>query len=259
MKSIAITGSKGLIGNKFYCQYKKKYKITKYIYDINNYKKINEFIRKNNFSYFLHFASFSRSNCIINKKKCYITNYLSTKNIVNKLKYKNTKLIFLSSSHIYKKTNKKIKESFSKKPINYYGKLKLKSENYIIKNLKNYLIIRLFNVYGKKQSRGYFIPDIISKIKKKKLIKIDNSKRDFIDVNEVSRFLNFTISKNIQGIFNFGSGKSHDLVKIINMISLKLKTKPIIKKTKIKHMIVSDNYLIKKTGFKFKNEKNINF
>ena len=88
----------------------------------------------------------------------------------------------------------KLKETSKTNPRNTYAKLKLKSENYIKRNYKNYTILRLFNVYGPNQSKSYFIPDIKEKIINGKIINIDKSVRDFILVSEVSRVIKFIIN-----------------------------------------------------------------
>ena len=140
-----------------------------------------------------------------------------------------------------------------------YGKLKLKSENYLRKNLSNFLIIRLFNIYGKDQPNGFFLTDIKKKIIKEEEIKVDNSYRDFINIENVVKFLNFSIQNDIKGIFNLGSGKSYSLIKIIKKISKKIKKIPVLKINNKKDYLISDNTKLKKIRFKFINEKNFNF
>ena len=121
------------------------------------------------------------------------------------------------------------------------------------------MIIRIFNIYGKQQPKGYFISDIKEKIKNKQSISINNSYRDFIHVDEVSRFLAFSIFKDLKGIFNLGSGKSYHLANIIKIISIKMKIKFNLLINKKKDKLISDNTLIEKSGFKVKNEKNFSF
>lgn len=250
MKIVCIDGFNSYLGQNFYKKYKKNYKILKFQSDINNIKKLKNFIKNNNISIFIRFAGLSKSCCEQNQKKCYRTNYEANKKIVDYIKTKKIKFIFLSTSHIYKPTNKKIDESFEKKPINTYGKYKFKSENYIKKHLKDFLILRVFNIYGINQPNGYFFSDIIEKIKNKQKISINNSYRDFIHVNEVSKFINFCLKKNLIGIINLGSGKSFSLKKIIIMISNKLKIPCKIKIYNKSDKIVSSNRLIKKIGYK---------
>ena len=258
MKIVCVDGFNSYLGQNFYNKYKKRYKILKFKSDINNIKEIKNFINKHKISVFIRFAGLSRSNCEKYQKKCYRTNYEANKKFVNYIKTKKIKFIFLSTSHVYKSSNKKIDENFEKKPSNIYGKYKLKSENYIRKHLKDFLILRVFNIYGPNQPKGYFFSDIQEKIKNKQKIYINNSYRDFIHVNEVSRFLNFSIKKDLKGILNLGSGKSFSLQKIIKMISNKLKKPCIITKYNKNDKIVSSNNLIRKIGYKIKNEKNFN-
>ena len=257
MKIVCIDGFNSYLGQNFYNKYKKNYKIIRFKSNINNIKELENFINKKKISVFIRFAGLSRSNCEKNQKKCYRTNYEANKKFVNYLKNKKIKFIFLSTSHVYKSTNKKINENFEKKPSNIYGKYKLKSENYIKKYLKNFLILRVFNIYGPNQPKGYFFSDIQEKIKNKQEILINNSYRDFIHVNEVSRFINFSLKKDLRGILNLGSGKSFNLQKIIMMLSNKLKIPCKITKYNKTDKIVSSNKLIKNIGYKIKNE-NIN-
>jgi len=255
MKIICIDGFNSYLGQNFYNKYKKNYKIIKFKSDINNIKELENFINKKKISVFIRFAGLSRLNCEKNQKKCYRTNYEANKKFVNCIKDKKIKFIFLSSSHVYKSTNKKINEDFEKKPSNIYGNYKLKSENYIRKHLKNFLILRVFNIYGPNQPKGYFFSDIQEKIRNKQEILINNSYRDFIHVNEVSRFINFSLKKNLKGVLNLGSGRSFNLQKIIMMLSNKLKIPCKITKYNKTDKIVSSNKLIKNIGYKIKNEK----
>ena len=62
----------------------------------------------------------------------------------------------------------------------------------------------------------------------------------------------------MKGIFNLGSGKSLSLQKIIKMISNKLRVPCKIIKYNKTDKIVSSNSLIRKIGYKIKNEKNFN-
>ena len=258
MKIVCIDGFNSYVGRNFYNKYKKNYKILKFKSDINNVSKLEDYINKNKISVFIRFAGLSRSSCEKDKKKCYRTNYEANKKFVNFIKTKKIKFIFLSTSHVYKYSNKKINENFEKKPTNIYGKYKLKSENYIKKHLKDFLILRVFNIFGPNQPKGYFFSDIQEKIKNKQKIFINDSYRDFIHVKEVSRFLDFSIKKDLKGIFNLGSGKSFSLHKIIKMISNKLNIPfDLIKSNKI-DKIISSNKLIEDIGYKIKNEKNFN-
>ena len=97
------------------------------------------------------------------------------------------------------------------------------------------------------------------KIKNNKEIIINNSYRDFIHVNEVSRFINFVLHKKLNGVFNVGSGRSYKLSNIIKIMSEKMKIKPNLLIKKKIDKLVSDNTIIKNKGFIVKNEKNLSY
>ena len=259
MKIICIDGFNSYLAKKFYNKYKEKYKIFRFKSDINNISELKNFIDKKKITIYIRFAGLSRSNCEINPKGCYSTNYIANQKLVKFIKLKKIKLIFMSSSHIYSHSNKKINEKFNTCPNNNYGRFKLKSENYIKKHLDDYLIMRIFNIYGKDQPKGYFFSDMKEKIKNNKEIIINNSYRDFIHVNEVSRFINFVLHKKLNGVFNVGSGRSYKLSNIIKIMSEKMKIKPNLLINKINDKLVSDNTLIRNKGFIVKNEKNLSF
>ena len=261
MKIIGISGYKRFIGNHFYQKNKKKIKIIHYKKDINNMSELKKFIIKKKITHFINFAGLSRLRCSENKSECEKTNFKSIKSIVNyfnKLKNK-PMFVFISTCHVYGKSNKKLNENSKLSPNSLYAEMKLKSEQFIKNNYENYSILRLFNVYGPNQPMSFFIPDMIEKVKKKQIIKIDNSIRDFIHVNTVSRVIKFIINKEIIGVLNVGSGRGQSLKSIINDIGHNIKIKPLVKVLKKKTKIVADLRLLESKGFKFKkNEKHFN-
>tara|TARA_B110000003_G_C16574512_1_gene505631 strand:- start:403 stop:1191 length:789 start_codon:yes stop_codon:yes gene_type:complete len=261
MKNIIINGYNSYIASIFYNKYKNKLKILNYKKDINDIKLFKIFLKKKKFEYFIHFAGLSRKKCVFNKRLCSKTNFLAIK---NKIDYLNTlknkpMFIFISSSHVYDYSDKKIKEEFKKKPKDLYGELKLKSENYIRKNYNNYCILRLFNIYGKDQPSSYFVSDINKKILDNREIVIDNSIRDFINAKYVAKIIYFIISNNINDIINIGTGKGLSLLSIVKKIAQINKKKALVKIRKSSTKLVADISLLKSYGFKLKNnEKNFN-
>ena len=262
MNVVVINGYNSFIGKNYFQNFKDRYKIIHYKKDINNKSELLKFVKRNKFTHFIYFAALSREKCDLNKKLCKKTNYTSVKSAVDifNLLKKKPKLIFISSSHVYDSSSSKLNEKSKLRPKSLYAKLKLKSENYIKKNYSNYSILRIFNVYGKNQPRGYFIPDMIDKMKKNIEIKVNKSVRDYIHVNEVSRIINFVIEKKIIDTLNVGTGKGVSLNFLIKQISRKYKLKTFLKTSQIKDKIVADISLLKSNKYKFRyNEKYINF
>ena len=261
-KKIVITGGSGLLGSYFFNKYKSKYKIIKYN---NRIEKINLFynwIKKKNFDYFIHFAAITRQNNQVNRNKINLINVKSSKNILltlHKLKIKDFKyFLFISSSHVYGKSKFKIKETTKRKPINIYGMSKKKVEDFILKNQSKFNfkigIARVFNITGKKQKKGYFITDMINKIKTGDKINNINKFRDFIHLDDVVKSLNLLIKKNYSKPINICSGKKINLIEVCQILNRKLFKKKLIFNEKKGENIFGNNTMLKKLGIKkFKN------
>tara|TARA_X000000368_G_C22887696_1_gene648160 strand:+ start:33 stop:842 length:810 start_codon:yes stop_codon:yes gene_type:complete len=264
MIACGVTGYNGNLGKKFIKTFK-KYKFIKFKGDITKKKDLEKWFNLNKLDFILHFASIVPTRIVNNNyKKALNVNYNGTKNIVNIIA-KNKKLkwfFFASTSHVYKETNKKIKESFVKKPTSLYGLTKLKAENYIIKKLKNtstkYCIGRIFSIADNKK-KEFLIPSLIqkTKTKKKKIIFYDlNHYRDFITTKEISQIIDTLWQKKYSGIINISSGKKIYLKNLAKYICKKNNKVPIFKDNKYPTTIISDTQKLKKIWL---NKKRLNF
>jgi len=254
---IGITGHKGILAKSIIKYLKKKnLRISLYQHDILDYNKLSKWLKRVNI--IIHLASVT-SIKRVNENKNYAkkVNFEATEFLVSCIKNTNKKLVFLSSSHVYGSSNKKISETTKKSPITYYGYLKSLSEEAIESNLNNYLIIRLFSYYSIFQNTDFLIPSLIKKIKelkhRKLKIKNYNHIRDISSVNFVANQICLLIVKNTKGIINCGSGKGIEIKDLAIKIA-KLKFNKVVQldgrfKTKQITQIICDNSkLIKITG-----------
>ena len=212
-EKVVITGGKGLLGSFFYKKYKKKYNIIRYPYRIEHFNKFKNWLRNKNFQYFIHFAAITKNETQKNES-INLINVKSTINIIksiSKKKIKNFKyFLFISSSHVYGNSSKKIKENKKTTPYNPYGLSKKKVEDYIFKNRNKYKfkigIARVFNSTGPKQKIGNFVPDMIKKIKKENFI--DNvNQLGFHTHRGCNESLDLLIKKKFDPAINISSGK----------------------------------------------------
>lgn len=215
---VLISGSRGFIGKELIKVLRKK-KIS-YLTLKTSYIKRNNFTYKN-ITHFLHLGF------RIGTTKSNTTEKNIKKNLVDiktlcKMLNPDIRFIFISSIGVncFKNTNKIFKNKY------YYSKLKC--ENYLIKNFKNYLIIRLPNVYGLNQKSNFLIPSIIKKLKKnKKMIKINNydDNRDYIFLSDVVKIIinSFKIKNNF--ILNIFSSNVFSVYEVTKLIVKKLKIK----------------------------------
>ena len=225
---LGITGYKGILGKSIINYIKKyeksNYKISVYKHNVLDFKKLGKWIDK--VDIILHLAAVTSIYEVYkNKKYAERVNYLSVKFITKKIKYINSKkkLIFISSSHVYSSSNKKISENSLINPSTYYGKLKYKSELEIQRNLSNFIIIRLFSYYSPTQSKEFLIPALINKIKniegRKLKIKNYNNIRDISTIDYVTKQITSLIFKNFNGIVNCGSGNGISLESLAKKIA----------------------------------------
>lgn len=201
--------------------------------------------------------------CEKNKKQATAVNFIQIK-IILKYINKNQKIIYLNSNSGYGvgEKNKYCTEESSLNPISHYGVTKVQSEQYIIKNFKNFVCFRLATVFGYSYRMrtdlivNYYIKEAI--IKKKLEIFEPHFRRNFIHVKDVVRAIQFVIENfnKVKGqIYNLGLSNAN-----LTKLELAKKVKKVIPKLKIK--IISgkkdpdqrdyfvSNKKIEKRGFK---------
>lgn len=262
---VGITGASGVLGSYFIRHFKKKFIYRIYNHRIENTIKLNKWLKKNkNIEIFLHFAALaSITHSKINKRKTFLINANSTIKLLktlrrlktNELKY----FLYVSTSHVYKPSFKKIEESSTRIPINIYGKSKKIPEDFIIKNRKEFLfnigIARIFNFYNKTQKKGFFIPDIIKKLKNKKIktlkIKKINTLRDYINLKDIVNILLFLIKNRIDKPVNVGSGIKLNLINLVKKIKIKYKSKTKVEYESKKYPgLVANIKFLRRIGYK---------
>ena len=262
-KKIILTGGNGLLGSNFKKKFSNKFKIISYPYRIEDISKFKKWLKFRKFDYFIHFASITRNEEKKYKSKIKIINFDSTQKIIETLNEKVVKhfkfFLFISSSHVYGHSPKKIKENNKRNPINEYGKSKKNVEDFIFKNRKKFYfkigIARIFNTTGKNQKKGFFIPDMFEKIKKQSYINNINQYRDFIHIDDVLNSIKLIIMKEFTNPVNVSSGKKINLIQICRKINrFFFKNRKLYFDQKRRGDLYGNNNLLKKLGIKkFKN------
>ena len=171
--------------------------------DLINLKKIN-------FDLIINCIGLSDvENCEKNSKLTKKLN-ITIPNIINNFAKKNKiKLIHISTDHLYNGKKNLYFENNKTSPLNAYAKSKLKSEQSILKNNNNTLIIRTnFFCNGKFKNQS-FSDKIINNLNKRK--KVYLFKDVFFTPVYTQDLLNIILkgfSKNLSGIFNISTPKS---------------------------------------------------
>lgn len=223
---ILISGSSGFIGKELIQLFKRK-KI--------NFKKIRtkDIIRKKkiffkNISVFIHLGFNFHRKRNANKSD---NNLQIIKSIIKHAENYRYKIIFPSTASYKYFGSKKI---ISKKiyPFDKYSLSKINCENLLVKSFKrkkiDITILRIFNVYGKNQKKGWLIPDLLDKFleRNSKIVRLKYylNTRDFIHVSDVVIAIFKTLNLKGFNILNIGTSKETKIIKIGKLISKFLKS-----------------------------------
>lgn len=151
------------------------------------------------------------------------------------------KIIFISSDAVFDGVKGNYKEVSKRNPINYYGKLKYKVENYILKNVENYLIIRVSKVFNFNKNKKHFLSEILKNIKNKNYKFVYDEFFSPIELNELSSFVLNLIKTDQTGIFHLSSISKISRYIIAKKVVKYLKLRKKINKIKISSLNLKSN------------------
>lgn len=235
-KKILITGCSGFLAknlinyllkkNKYnlYGLSKKKLNFTKKIKhlncDITNLKKLRS-VLANKYDIIINFAGNINHN---NSSQNYKVHYLGVKNLLEASKENRPDLfIQIGSSLEYGKIKCPHREGAICKPKSSYGKAKHLASKIIQENLKKYIILRPYQVYGPHQKTNRLVPKVIESCLRGIPFKCTTGeqRRDFLYVEDFTRLIGKLIEKKnfLSGIYNIGSGVPVTVKKIILLIN----------------------------------------
>ena len=206
--------------------------------NIKNKNKVYEKIKEIKPDYVYHLATYGVHPSQNNLDEIIKTNILGTSNILHALeKYGIKRLVNVGSGFEYGKGKNNIKETDCLNPLTPYGITKV-TQSLLVKyfsELKNIpsVTLRPFTPYGRMESKGRLISDIMISIIKNKPLNLSSmyTYRDFIFIDDVLDALKKAANvPKIEGeIFNIGSGKATSIKKIVDTSMKLVKNKPEIK------------------------------
>ena len=193
MKKVLITGSEGFVGKNL-IRYLKNYSF--------------KIIKTSDHSYDLRLSEswkqFEKCDCLIHlagksfvpqswqePEKFIKNNILLITNALEYCRNNKTKLIFLSSYLYGNCKNLPTKENAPIQANNPYALTKLLSEklcHFYKENFQlNYLILRVFNLYGPGQSNNFLLSKIIKQVQYEKFIQLESliPKRDYVYIDDL--------------------------------------------------------------------------
>lgn len=236
--------------------------------DILDYHTLSE--SSKGFDLIIHLAAkIDITESVLHPEKVEETNVTGTINVLKCcMKNEIKKIIFASSAAVYGDSDIAVTENSRNNPLSPYGTSKMSAEKQIkdfAENSLEYVILRMFNVYGKRQNKQY--AGVVSNFaenlaRNKSLVVYGDGKqtRDFISISDVIDAFDCAIKTNLSGTYNIASGKSisiNELAKIFLDMSegeIGIKYKP-AKKEDIKYS--KANIALAKKELKFNPKINL--
>ena len=206
-------------------------KVKYLILDITKKKLILKKI-KSNYDYVVNFGGYVNHS---EKLKTYKSHYIGCKNLADIFKDSKIKLFVQIGSSVEYGNLKSPQKEDSKTNVNKlkstYGKAKLMSTNYLLKLNKTHnfpcTILRLYLVYGPYQDKNRLIPHTLNECLNDNLFDCSAGKqfRDFLFVDDLMTaiFKCFYNKQSIGEIMNIGTGKPHNIKKVILFIKNNIK------------------------------------
>lgn len=227
--TIAVTGPSGFLGNALLPLLEKAgHKIIRVDrrngYNITDWKNIQSL---NGFDTIIHMAAQSYvPDAYADPRAFYDTNVNGTLNMLELARLNKARFIFISSYVYGHPDYMPIDEKHPVRAVNPYGESKVIAESlcsaYHRDFALNVTIFRPFNIYGHGQPAHFLIPKIIQQITEGQKVELfdPRPKRDYIYVDDVAAALLAGVEKSLDGvnIFNIGSGKSHSIPDVIELV-----------------------------------------
>ena len=248
VKRILILGGSGNCGSHFNYFFKTKYDIVSTYYqnktykneknylkiNINNFKQLDKLVYSFKPKIIFHCSALTDVKfCEKNKKKCREVNYNQTEIIVKICKKHKVKLIYISTDAVYAEKKKYLyRETDNTDYVNYYQKCKIESENFIVKNLKNYMIIRT-NPFGLNNHKNSLFWLFKSNNLNKKINGFFDCEYNPIFSLDLAKIIEKLIKLKFKGIINVGSLNKinkYDFAKLVIKI---FKFKIVVRKASI--------------------------
>ena len=211
-----ITGGCGQLGSSLHSFFKRSYNVINTSrlgseesvrLDVSNKLEVARVFEKYNPDIIINCASFNNvDGCENNKKKARAVIFEGLQNLILNSR-KDSILVHISSDYIFKGDKDRYLESDSPDPLNYYGRLKLESENLLRSSNRNYLILRCNVVFSHiLDNKNNFFAWVYKNLKSNKEISVvDDQISNPTPVELLAKVIEASIILKSNGIYNVGT------------------------------------------------------
>ncbi|MFD1612615.1 NAD-dependent epimerase/dehydratase family protein [Sphingomonas tabacisoli] len=147
-----------------------------------------------------------------------------TANVARAAAINSARLIYISTSHVYRSSTCRLSEDDPLDPVSLYGMTKLQGEQWVGKLTANNLILRLFSYFDRHQAESYLVPSLCRRIAEAPLgSSIDlfggENRRDMSDAAWLSETCARLAISDAQGVVNCATGRDDRVIDIAQMLA----------------------------------------
>jgi nucleoside-diphosphate-sugar epimerase len=197
--------------------------------DCKNFEKVRSFFDDKKIDVIVHLAGIlSKEEDPQIHEEMLDVNFKSTAILLEFARKQNSHFIFTSTAMVYGDCQGPFHETMKLNPGNYYALTKSLAEDIILYFNKifnlNYTIFRPAILYGSGQTGNSFIPSLVRTLKADQEFEMTKGEqtRDFVFIDDFMEAIKLAIDKQIDGIFNIGTGTGIQIKEIAELVAQKL-------------------------------------
>ena len=182
------------------------------------------FLDKNDKVFGIIFAAFSEvDRCFREKEKSYKINVESTIKLIEDLVNLGIKPVYISTSAVFDGNYGYYKDNSKFSPVCEYGRQKVKVEEYIHQNIKDYLIFRLDKVLGDIPSKRNLFSQFQEPIDKQQpLLCMEGQIFAPTHNNDIPKAIALACKKDLKGTFNLANTEFFSRFELIRQFALSI-------------------------------------
>ncbi len=192
--------------------------------DIRDETVLQDIVQAERPSHIIHLAAIHFiPYCNAHPEEVIATNVNGLQNVIDTIATLSDKpkLVFTSSAAVYGGTATSYHEGSLLAPGDIYGMSKLMGEELIRKQVQDFAIARLFNVFGRSDPHAHLIPKVFTRLQSETSLELGNphAERDFVHVDDVARALvTIALTSHDNPTFNIGTGTTRSVRETVKTI-----------------------------------------
>jgi dTDP-4-dehydrorhamnose reductase len=230
MKKIAVIGASGFIGFPLFKKLSEEFEVigTHFNNPKNGFKELDIRIEKNVLNFLnsfnpeviFHLAAITDVDfCEENPEEAFSVHVHGTKNLVEWAKKNNPFFIYFSTDFVFNGLKGNYRETDKVMPINVYGRTKLQGEN-IVKELENFLIVRLSTPFNPNSTSKKFINTAVNKLRNgEKVVAFHDLKRSPTLISDLTENMVKIVKKNFTGIIHLAGDSQISMFEAAKIIA----------------------------------------